>query len=90
MAINFPSSPTVDDEHTDANGTVWVCTDNTVGDVQWARKVTVDTFVKTSGDTMTGQLKGIAPVANEDMTRKDYVDQKAVDEAIAFAIALGG
>ena len=40
----------------------------------------------------SGQYKSsaAAPVAAEDMTRKDYVDAKAVDEAIAFAIALGG
>ena len=33
-----------------------------------------DTFVKKSGDTMTGQLKGIVPVADEDFTIKIYVD----------------
>ena len=31
-------------------------------------------YVKAGGDEMTGQLKGIAPLANEDLTRKDYVD----------------
>lgn len=30
--------------------------------------------VSKAGDTMTGQLKGITPVAAEDLTRKDYVD----------------
>jgi hypothetical protein len=33
-----------------------------------------------SGDTMTGQLKGIAPVNAEDLTRKDYVDTKVTHE----------
>lgn len=31
-----------------------------------------------------------APTEVNELTRKDYVDQKAVDEAIAFSIALGG
>lgn len=31
-------------------------------------------YVLKSGDTMVGQLKGITPVAAEDLTRKDYVD----------------
>ena len=31
-------------------------------------------FVKKAGDTMLGQLKGIAPVAAEDLTRMDYVN----------------
>jgi hypothetical protein len=31
-------------------------------------------FAALAGATMTGQLKGIAPVAAEDLTRKDYVD----------------
>lgn len=30
--------------------------------------------VAKSGDTMTGQLKGITPVSADDLTRKDYVD----------------
>jgi len=33
-------------------------------------------YVNVAGDTMTGQLKGITPVAAEDLTRKDYVDTK--------------
>ena len=36
----------------------------------------VSSFVQRTGDTMTGQLKGITPVSNEDFTRKDYVDGK--------------
>jgi microcystin-dependent protein len=31
-------------------------------------------YVNVTGDTMTGQLKGITPVAASDLTRKDYVD----------------
>ena len=31
-------------------------------------------YVAVTGDTMTGQLKGIAPVDDVDLTRKDYVD----------------
>lgn len=34
----------------------------------------IATKVSKTGDTMTGQLKGITPVSNEDFTRKDYVD----------------
>lgn len=55
-----------------------------------ASKEYVDLHVEKGGDTMTGQLKGITPVADEDLARKDYVDTTAVDNAIAFAIALGG
>ncbi len=33
-------------------------------------------FVEKAGGTMTGQLKGITPVAAEDLARKDYVDTK--------------
>jgi len=36
-------------------------------------------FVTKSGDTVTGQIKGIAPVDDEDLTRKDYVDDGFVD-----------
>lgn len=32
------------------------------------------TPVNKAGDTVTGQIKGITPVAAEDLTRKDYVD----------------
>lgn len=39
-----------------------------------------------AGDTATGQIKGITPVANEDLTRKDYVDG-AVSTAVAGTVA---
>ncbi len=44
-------------------------------------KVTVEAIaegvcVNLSGDTVTGQIKGITPIAPEDLTRKDYVDTK--------------
>jgi len=39
-----------------------------------AGDVGVSSFVQRTGDTMTGQLKGITPVSDEDFTRKDYVD----------------
>jgi hypothetical protein len=38
-------------------------------------------FVPLSGGTLTGQLKGITPVAPEDLTRKDYVDTKVAQTA---------
>lgn len=41
-----------------------------------ALSTTVSGKVSISGDTMTGQLKGIPPVAAADLTRKDYVDGK--------------
>ena len=63
MAINFPSSPSLNDEHTDGNGVVWLCIDATVGDVRWARKTNSATYA---------------------------TETYAADEAIAFAIALGG
>ena len=37
--------------------------------------VVVDgTLLPKAGGTVTGQIKGITPVADEDLTRKDYVD----------------
>jgi len=36
--INFPPSPTTGDPHTDANGVLWICEDDTVGDVRWVRR----------------------------------------------------
>jgi len=35
-------------------------------------------YVNVSGDIMTGQLKGIDPVAADDFTRKDYVDSQSM------------
>jgi len=46
-----------------------------------------------SGDTATGQIKGITPVSAEDFTRKDYVDGKAQVNATAIgnnATAIAG
>jgi len=40
-----------------------------------------DSRVARSGDTMTGQLKGITPVAAADFTRKDYVDAQGTAPA---------
>ena len=37
-------------------------------------------FVDVAGDTMTGQLKGITPVDDDDLVRKDYVDNQATRE----------
>lgn len=45
-------------------------------------------YVNLDGDTLTGALKGIAPVANEDLTRKDYVD--AADQLLQDAIDANG
>jgi len=39
-----------------------------------AGDVGVSSFVQRTGDTMTGHLKGITPVSDEDLARKDYVD----------------
>jgi hypothetical protein len=38
---------------------------------------TEEEMIQRSGDSMTGQLKGITPVDDEDLSRKDYVDTKA-------------
>ena len=43
--------------------------------VEWGGR-TAD-YVKRAGDTLTGALRGIAPVNGADLTRKDYVDSKA-------------
>jgi len=45
-----------------------------------AGEVGVSSFVQRTGDTMTGQLKGIDPVSAEDLTRKDYVDAIGSDK----------
>jgi hypothetical protein len=53
---------------------------NTLENVAGTTSIPVDNIAKKdevvakSGDTMTGQLKGITPVDAEDLTRKDYVD----------------
>jgi len=41
---------------------------------EWAAMSDVNLKVSKAGDVMAGQLKGITPVADEDLTRKDYVD----------------
>ena len=44
-----------------------------------------------AGDTMTGQLKGVSPVANEDLARKDYVDGQVsgVAQAVTGGYQIG-
>lgn len=44
MAINFPNNPTVDDEFTDGNSTVWYCSRSVAvdGHDAWARKISSD------------------------------------------------
>jgi len=39
-----------------------------------AGDVGVSSFVQRTGDTMTGHLKGVTPVSDEDLARKDYID----------------
>lgn len=54
-------------------------------DVQAAiAEVDTDKVAK-SGDTMTGQLKGITPVSVDDLARKDYVDTKLIGNGPAFS-----
>jgi len=36
--INFPPSPTTGDPYTDTDGVLWICEDDTVGDVRWVRR----------------------------------------------------
>ena len=47
-------------------------------------------FVNITGDTLTGQLKGIAPVSASDLTRKDYVDNGLASKASLASPALTG
>ena len=61
MAIDFPQNPTTGDRFTDGNGIVWICEDDTLGDVRWAREgvsgyVAIREFeyVSTGQDTFTG------------------------------------
>ncbi len=52
--------------------------------IRGIKKTIIEGVVSNTGGTLTGQLKGITPVANEDLTRKDYVDGKvstAVNDA---------
>jgi len=44
--------------------------------LHWAAKA--GPFLLLAGGTVTGQIKGITPVAAEDLTRKDYVDARTV------------
>ncbi len=39
-------------------------------------QTTLDSKLNIAGGTVTGQIKGITPVDNEDLVRKDYVDQE--------------
>jgi len=62
----------------------------------WTPGVTSITFVSQAfstkvsrtGDTMTGQLKGITPVSPEDLTRKDYVDDQIAASATGSDIII--
>jgi len=45
--------------------------------LHWAAKA--GPFLLLAGGTVTGQIKGITPVAAEDLTRKDYVDAKTAN-----------
>jgi hypothetical protein len=49
-------------------------------------------YVNVTGDTMTGQLKGITPVAAADLTRKDYVDSKVAKsgDTMTGGLKVGG
>lgn len=50
--INFPNSPSLYDEHTDNNGTVWVCS-NATGPV-WAKKSLLAEYAKLASPAFTG------------------------------------
>lgn len=61
----------------DGDGT-FTATDTTeYSALHWAAKAATFNpalYATLAGATFTGQVKGITPVANEDLTRKDYVD----------------
>ena len=63
----------------DGDGT-FTATDTTdYSALHWAAKAATFNpalYATLTGATFTGQVKGITPVANEDLTRKDYVDSK--------------
>lgn len=40
----------------------------------WDVAISTDDYLSTLGGTVTGQIKGITPVADEDLARKGYVD----------------
>lgn len=50
----------------------------------------LDAKVDVAGDTMTGQLKGITPVAVSDLTRKDYVDLVRTESQVGKNILING
>lgn len=60
--------------------------DRPSGPGRWVKQIS-DAILRT-GDTMTGQLKGITPVATNDLTRKDYVDA-AFNKHLAGMLATG-
>ena len=54
--------------------------------IRGVKKTIIEGVIAKTGGTLTGQLKGITPVAIDDLTRKDYVDS-AITAAINAAIA---
>lgn len=65
-ALNFPDSPTTDDEYTDGNSVVWVCTSDTAGAVQWERKG-VDTDIDILSDFDGGDSSSVYSSADIDL-----------------------
>jgi len=49
----------------------------------------LDTKLNLTGGTVTGQIKGITPVDDDDLTRKDYVDTTVTGAVLNTASSLG-
>jgi hypothetical protein len=61
----------------DGDGTFTATPTTDYSALHWAAKAATfnpSLYALLTGATFTGQVKGITPVANEDLTRKDYVD----------------
>jgi len=61
MAIDFPLNPSVNDEFTDGNGTIWVCQASDPDPHQWARKGAQATALPVGSIIMWGGLIGSVP-----------------------------
>jgi hypothetical protein len=67
----------VDSYSSDGDGTFTATPTTEYSALHWAAKASVFNpalYALLTGATFTGQVKGITPVAAEDLTRKDYVD----------------
>jgi hypothetical protein len=49
-----------------------------------AEDLPITDYLPLAGGTVTGQIKGVVPISDEDLTRKDYVDTEITDAIAAI------